>query len=110
MKPRNLKSLQAKARQLKTTVIDSNTVLVESQLTPNHIVTVRPQQRRGQSEITLQAHCTCAWSQHGGVACSHVLAALAALAAQKNRKVSFWLTPEEARRQRHHTLQIAGQN
>ena len=104
-KPRNLKDLQAKAKRLKTIIIDRNTVLVQSQTTPNHIVTLRPRR-----DGTVQARCTCAWAQHGGAACSHVMAALAALAAQKQRHLSFWLTPEDAQRQRQHTLQVIGQN
>ena len=104
MKPRHLKLLHQKAKRLKTIIIDSNTVLVQSQKTPNHIVTLRPR-RDGR----IEAHCTCAWALHGGIACSHVLAALTVLAAQKKRQVSFWLTPEEAQRQRHHILQVTGE-
>jgi len=103
--PRNLKELQVKAKRLKTTIIDRSTVLVQSQTTPNHIVTVHPRR-----DGTVEARCTCAWAQHGGDACSHVMAALTALAAQKERKLSFWLTPEEAQRQRHHTLLVIGEN
>jgi uncharacterized Zn finger protein len=105
LKTRNLKDLQAKARRLKTTVIDAHTVLVQSQSSPNHVISVRSR-RNG----AIEARCTCAWAQHGGSACSHILAALSALAARQNRKLSFWMTPEEAQRQRKHVLQVIGEN
>src|SRR5437016_188178 len=103
-RPRNIKSLQAKARRLKTTVIDRTTVLVESHSTPNHIVSLRLRR-----DGTVTARCTCSWAQHGGTACSHILAALTTLAEQKQRKVSFWLSPEEAHRQHHHVLEVSGE-
>jgi uncharacterized Zn finger protein len=61
----------------------------------NHIVTV-DYHRDG----TLHAHCTCPWALNGGVGCSHVMAALEALAGKRGRRLSFWQSREEALRQK----------
>jgi uncharacterized Zn finger protein len=56
---------------------------------------------------TISARCTCQWAQHGGMGCTHVIAALSKLAARKKRALSFWLTPEEAQRQKQHLLRLS---
>jgi len=112
MKPVNIKDLQLKARDLRVRVFDPGrpgepyTAVVESssQSTFNQIVTIR-----FVSEEEINARCTCTWAQYGGVACTHVLAALNALASRKRRALSFWLTPEDAHRQKQRVLKLKGE-
>jgi SWIM zinc finger len=103
MKPKQIKSLQAKSKKLVARVLKSGNlhecfvVLVGSNSTStlNFIVTVQFNTDGG-----VAARCTCQWAEHGGIACSHVIAALSKLASSKKRALSFWLTSEEARRQK----------
>jgi hypothetical protein len=107
--PVNIKDLQARSKGLRVRVFaparpqDPYTAVVESASTPtfNQIVTVR---FGPAGEI--HARCTCEWARHGGLACVHVLAALNALAERKARTLSFWLTPEEAQRQKQRVLKL----
>lgn len=103
MKPKNLKELQANSRKLHARRVDSQTFAVESISDPfvNHRVTVMFDR-----EGNVYTQCTCPWSVHNGTACSHVIAALECLAAEKGRKLSFWLTAEDARRQKHRTFYV----
>jgi uncharacterized Zn finger protein len=110
MKPRQLKLLQTKSKQLDVRVIrpDDNGLFVvvvgsRSNTVLNRIVTIK-----FNDDDTIVARCTCAWAQHGGMACSHVIAALSKLAARKQRALRFWSTPEEARRQKHSTFELLG--
>jgi uncharacterized Zn finger protein len=105
MKPKNIKHLQVRARQLQAHIIDRRTIVVESTTTPtaNHVVTLDYD-----SEGTIRARCTCPWALNGGLACTHVLAALDALAARRGRALSFWSDYAEARRQKHRTFRLAG--
>ena len=105
MKPRNIKHLHVRARHLQAHIIDRRTIAVSSTTTPtaNHIVTLDYN-----SEGTIRAHCTCPWALNGGIACSHVLAALDALAARRGRALSFWNSRAEARRQKHRTFHLVG--
>jgi hypothetical protein len=41
------------------------------------------------------------------VACSHVIAALEALAAKRGRTLSFWNDYDQARRQKHRTFYLS---
>ncbi|NWF67528.1 MAG: SWIM zinc finger family protein [Chloroflexi bacterium] len=97
MRPTNLRKLYTQSKGLKARVINAHTVAVTSVTSPqaNHIVTVDYE-----ADGTIQARCTCPWAIHGGVACSHVMAALEALAAKRGRKLSFWRSRDEARRQK----------
>jgi hypothetical protein len=112
MRPSHLKALQAKSKRLKAQVLrphqagESFVVIVGSRSNTvlNQVVTVRFL-RNG----TIYARCTCQWAKHGGIACSHVLAALNVLAQEKKRRLSYWLTPEEARRQKKALFQLAGE-
>ncbi|MEP7289930.1 MAG: SWIM zinc finger family protein [Chloroflexota bacterium] len=109
MKPRQLKALQAKSKRLTAHAIQADRrenafiVIVGSgtSSTFNHIVTVK-----FNKDGTIAARCTCPWAEHGGIACSHVIAALSKLAALKHRALSFWLTPEEAARQKRSVFQL----
>lgn len=111
MKPVNIKNLQARARDLHVRVFDparpgeAYTAVVESssQSTFNQIVTIR-----FVSAEIINARCTCTWAQYGGVACTHVLAALNALASRKRRALSFWLTSEDAHRQKQRVFKLIG--
>ncbi len=105
MKPKNIKRLQVRARQLETHIIDSHTVVVESTTTStaSHVVTLSYD-----SDGTIHTRCTCPWAMNGGIACSHVIAALDALAARRGRALSFWTNRDEARRQKRRVFYLAG--
>jgi uncharacterized Zn finger protein len=109
MKPKKIKTLQAKSKRLTVRVIDPvypddpYAMIVSSgtQRTLNRIVTVKFER-----DSTITARCTCRWAQFGGAACSHVIAALQKLAERKQRKLSFWLTAEEAHRQKQSLFRL----
>ena len=96
MKPKHIKQLQERARDLRATAINPHTFVVESTThsTANHIVTVEYD-----DEGVIHARCTCPWAINGGVACSHVIAALDTVAARRGRILSFWNEYDEAHRQ-----------
>ncbi|MBZ0281254.1 MAG: SWIM zinc finger domain-containing protein [Anaerolineae bacterium] len=103
MKPKNIKRLQARAHRLHAQVIDRHTIVVQSTTgsTANHVVTIYYD-----NEGSIHARCTCAWAINGGVACSHVIAALETLAARRGRALSFWLSERDARRQKRRVLYL----
>lgn len=105
MTPKNIKQMQARSRKLDVRRVNRNTYVVESVTSPlaHHIVTIQFGR-----DNTVHTRCTCAWAINGGVACSHVLAALEHLAEQKGRTLSFWLSSEDAQRQKHRTFYLAG--
>lgn len=105
MKPKNIKKLQWESRKLRARWVDRNTLAVESASNPlaNHIVTVY----FGKND-EVHARCTCPWAINRGVACSHVMAALEYIAQHKRRKLSFWSTEEEARRQKQRVFHLSG--
>ena len=102
-KPTRIKALQAKSKRLTAYVLkqqhpgDPHVVLVASSSNPalSFIVAIKFDE-----DGTVHARCTCEWARHGGVACSHVICALSKLASTKKRALSFWLTSEEAQRQK----------
>jgi hypothetical protein len=99
MLPKNIKQAQSRSRKLSARIIGRQTIIVDSQSEApgRHAVTIRYLPDR----LTIEASCTCSWSSHQGVACAHVMAALETLAASKGRTLSYWLTEDQARRQRH---------
>ncbi len=111
MRPKRIKYLQSKSRNLPTTVIhpvekgDPYVVVVGSNTNRylNRIVTVK-----FEPDGTINARCTCQWARFGGTGCVHVIAALQKLASRKRRTLSFWLSPEEARRQKQHLNKLSG--
>ncbi len=105
MIPKNIKALQAESKNLQVRWIDKHTLVVRSNSTStaNYIVTV---EFGNHGEV--DARCTCPWALHKGVACSHVMAALDHLASAKARKLSFWTSREEARRQKQKTFLLKG--
>jgi hypothetical protein len=105
MKPREIKRLQARSRNLNVRAIAPNTLVVTSRSNPfaHHIVTIDTH-----DDGTIHARCTCPWAQNGGFGCSHVMAALNHLAFTQSRLLSFWLDLDEARRQKHRILRLAG--
>ena len=113
MRPRQLKVLQAKSKALQAQIIKSAhaseafviVVGSGSRGVLNRIVTVRFLQ-----DGTINARCTCQWAEHGGIACCHVIAALNKLAERKQRRLSYWLTAEEAQRQKKALFQLAGEH
>ena len=112
MRPSQLKALQARSKRLRAQMImphhdgESFVVIVESRTNAalNRVVTVR-----FMPDGTIHARCTCQWAEHGGIACSHVIAALNKLAERKQRRLSYWLTREEAHRQKKALFQLAGE-
>lgn len=105
MKPREIKKLQARSRRLHAQITAENTVVVSSRTDPYsyHVVTIKTD-----SDGTLHAKCTCPWGVNGGHGCSHVMAALTLLAERQKRTISFWHDREEAERQKHRILRLAG--
>lgn len=99
MLPKNIKQAQSRSRKLAARIVGRQTIIVDSQTEApgRHAVTIRYRSDRQ----TIEASCTCSWSSHQGVACAHVMAALETLAGRKGRTLSYWLTEDEARRQRH---------
>jgi len=104
MRPKELHRLKEKGKRMSVRIIApdmSNTpytaiVGSTSNAAYNHFVTVR-----FEPNGTIVARCTCPWAAHGGIACSHVMAALTRLAEKKQRTLSFWPTHEDAARQKH---------
>lgn len=105
MKPKNIKDLHNQGRDLTVRPIAKDLFVVESRSNPRgqYIVTVR-----FSGDQTVHARCTCPWAAHQGIACSHVLRVLDHLAGLKERKLSFWLNVEDAKRQKHRTFLLAG--
>ena len=105
MKPREIKKLQARSRNLRVKMLARDTFVVTSRTNPyaHHIVTIQ-----SSPDGTIHARCTCPWAQNGGYGCSHVLGALNYLAARQKRALSFWLDMREAQRQKHRILRLAG--
>lgn len=103
MKPKNLKQIQSQSKGLRVRRVDRGTYVVESVSNPaaNHIVTVR-----FGAGGAVHARCTCPWALHSGIACSHVVATLEYLAGRKGRRLSFWPTEGDARRQKHRTFRL----
>jgi len=105
MKPIHIKRLQSQSRKLRVRRVDHNTLAVDSTSNPlaSHIVTVQ-----FMANDVVHARCTCPWALNHGVGCSHVMAALDYLAARKGRTLSFWGSPEEARRQKQRVFFLQG--
>lgn len=105
MKPREIKKLQARSRNLRVKMVAPNTLIVTSRTNPyaHHIVSIE-----NAPDGTIYARCTCPWAQNGGYGCSHVLGALNFLASRQKRQLSFWLDLREAQRQKHRILRLAG--
>ncbi len=107
MIPKYIKKLQSESRTLRARRVDAQTVIVESETHPEsyYEVTVK-----FNDAGVVYATCTCEWAKHNGVGCSHVLAALEYLAGLKARTLSFWLDENDARRQKHRTFTLIGDN
>ncbi len=105
MKPKNIKSLQSQSRHLTAHWVKDNQIEVQSSSDPDekHYVSFR----FGDDGL-IHADCTCEWAQFNGVGCSHVMAALQHLANFKNRTLSFWINPEDARRQKQRVFTLEG--
>lgn len=95
----NIKQLQAASRRLAVIPRDPERrrYLVESASQSGQFYEIALQRDE------LAGHCTCQWSQHGGINCKHVLAALRA-EYEPWGALSFWPTPEAARRQHRRVL------
>jgi hypothetical protein len=105
MNPKHIKKLQARSRGLRAKLVSENVVAVTSRSQPpiQHFVTVETS-----DDGEILARCTCPWGMNGGACCSHVMAALNLLAAQHERRVSFWRDEQEATRQKHRILRVVG--
>lgn len=105
MKPRNIKELQNRSKALHVNRLNRNTLVVSSNSNPaaNQIVTVYFGE-----DGEVHARCTCTWAVNGGIACTHVMAALEHLAELRQRKLSFWENREEARRQKQRLFHLRG--
>ena len=105
MMPTHIKQIQARSRKLKVGRVDDFTFAVDSSTDPNqrHMVTLIPDK-----DGRIQSSCTCEWSQFRGVGCVHVLATLNHVAEQKGRKLSFWQTRADAKRQKNRMFELTG--
>jgi len=105
VKPINIKQLQARSKSLHVTPLNRNTFAVasSSNTVMQHVVTVE-----FDSDEQIHARCTCPWATNGGVACSHVMAALEYLAATRQRKLSFWPSREAASKQKQRVFHLVG--
>jgi hypothetical protein len=105
MKPTEIKKLQQRSRNLRVRRVAPKTLVVTSKSNPyaHHIVTFETE-----TGGIIHARCTCPWAQNGGYGCSHVMAALVYLATRQRRAISFWADLEEAKKQRHRILKLAG--
>jgi len=106
VKPKNIKRLQMQGKGLHASIINPHMLVVGSTSSPvaNHVVTIEYE-----GDGAIHARCTCPWAINGGVACSHVIAALERLANTKGRTLSFWTSKEEAERQKHRVLYLSGE-
>ncbi len=104
MKPTEIKKLQRRSRNLRVRRVAPNTLVVTSRSNQysQHIVTLES------DSGTIHARCTCLWAQNGGYGCSHVMASLNYLAEKQKRAISFWADLQEAEKQRHRILKLAG--
>ena len=105
MKPTEIKKLQQRSHNLLVRRITPNTLVVTSRSNMNahHVVSIETE-----AGGTIHARCTCPWAINGGVACSHVIAALEALAARRGRRLSFWTDVSEAQRQKKRIFYLRG--
>ena len=105
MKPKNIKTLQRRGKDLEAHVLNAHTIIVSSTTgsSANHVVTVEYE-----PDDIIRARCTCAWAINGGIGCSHVIAALEKLAEIKGRTLSFWDDRDEAERQKRRLFYLAG--
>lgn len=103
MKPKEIKKIQGRSRDLQVMPINLRTFVVESRTDDlnNHIVRVEFLPNGG-----VRTDCTCTWAKYNGLACAHVIAALEHLAERKGRKLSFWLTEDDALRQKRRVFHM----
>lgn len=107
IKPKNIKDLQSRSKDLQVRRLSKDTFAVESANNPNgnHVVTVRFGSAERANAVVF-TRCSCEWARHRGVACVHVMAALEFLADLKGRKLSFWLSEQDARRQKNRVFYL----
>lgn len=105
MKPTHIKQIQARSRGLRVGRVDDYTFAVDSSSDPaqRHIVKLIPD-----AHGRIHSSCTCQWSQFSGVGCVHVMATLNFIAQQKGRKLSFWQTEADAKRQKNRMFELTG--
>ena len=98
-----VKKLQHDSRRLEVIPRDPERgqYLVESASHPGQLYEV------GLELGAMRGTCTCAWAQHGGVNCKHVLAALSTHYAHEGH-LSFWRSLPDARRQHRHLVSGEG--
>lgn len=100
---RNPKTIQKKSRSHEVSLLSRNRYAVTSGASGNQY-TVSLVNGSG-------ALCNCKWGQYrpgiGKSGCSHVVAVMDWIEAQKGRTVSAWVDPEQAKRQ-HRPAQTIG--
>lgn len=100
----NVKQLQKKSRSLTVRPIAPGQFAVSSG-SGNGDYTVALTGQNGSRHWT----CNCPWAQRGGAVCCHRMAVMHYLAQGKmGRRLSFWLTEEDARRQRRPVVERNG--
>ena len=106
MKPKHIKQLQAEGKHLKVRRVDRNVFIVDSSSEEGHRYVVKVTIDK---DDVIHTHCTCPWAEHHGIACSHAIATLEYLAEKRDRTLSFWLTEEDAKRQKHRVFFMTGE-
>lgn len=95
--PRNVvqvKQIQQASRRLRVVPINAEKGLYHVSSSQNSQMFYEVQL----DQHNLRGSCSCAWAQHGGINCKHVLAALQSAYADMGQ-LSFWANEEEAERQ-----------
>lgn len=95
----NLKRLQQASRRLAVAPLDEGGlrfyVASAGERGYAYLVELDPQ--------ALTGHCSCPWAEYGGTNCKHIMAALQAR-YRDSGTLSFWRSPEAARRQHRPVL------
>lgn len=107
MRLKHIKQLQRQSKRLKVQRVNKRTLRVESQSDPAVPHTVRVQ---FQPNGIVHAQCDCEWARIHGTPCTHVMAALEHLAEIKGRRLSYWLSSEDARKQKHRVFYLVGRD
>lgn len=107
MKLKHIKQLQRQSKRLQVTRVDKFTLRVASQSDPTSPHEVRV---KFDADGVVHAQCDCEWARIHGAPCTHVMAALEHLAETKGRRLSYWSTQEDARKQKHRVFYLTGRD
>ena len=110
-KPKQLKKLQWHSKDLQAAYVKHYNMSGGKQ----YEVAVRSAKNPTESHITrvfftpngdIETGCDCEWAAHGGICCSHGMAAIRKLAELKGKDVSFWDSQAEAEKQHRKAFKV----